>query len=129
MRYNQPKRLPVYKGETMPYIQVTIGQKLSPWQKERLKGELGRLITLVPGKSEEGLIVNIQDNASLYMGGTEAPAAYIDLRLYGNTDLEVKKRFAQEIFTLITREFAIPAPRQYLTIGEYDHWGYGGEFH
>jgi phenylpyruvate tautomerase PptA (4-oxalocrotonate tautomerase family) len=113
----------------MPYIQVTIGQKLSALQKETLKSELGRLIAIIPGKSEQSLIVNIQDGPSLYMGGTEVPSVYIDLRIYGKTDPEVKKRFTREIFTLITREFAIPAARQYLTISEHDHWGYEGEFH
>jgi phenylpyruvate tautomerase PptA (4-oxalocrotonate tautomerase family) len=113
----------------MPYIQVTIGQKLSAPQKERLKSELGRLIAIIPGKSEQGLIVNIQDGSSLYMGGTEEPSAYIDLRVYTKTDGEAKKRITREIFGLITREFAIPTGRQYLTISEYDQWGYGGELH
>jgi hypothetical protein len=113
----------------MPYIQVSIGQKLSVPQREMLKSELGRLISIIPGKTEQGLIVNIQDGFSLYMGGTEEPAAYIDLRVYTKTDPEAKKRITGEIFDLIAREFAIPKARQYLTIGEYENWGYGGEFH
>jgi hypothetical protein len=113
----------------MPYISVTIGQKLSGPQKEKIKDELGRLIPIIPGKSEPDLIVYIQDGGSLYMGGTEEPSVYIDLRLYLKTDPEAKKRFTREVFAFITREFGIEAGRQYLTIGEYDHWGYDGEFH
>jgi hypothetical protein len=113
----------------MPYIQVTIGQKLSEMERETLKTELGRLITIIPGKTESGLIVSIQDGGSLYMGGDAAPAVYIDLRVYTRADPEAKKRFARELFASITRQFNIPAARQYLSIGEYDHWGYDGEFH
>ncbi|MFP3090252.1 hypothetical protein LQZ21_07990 [Treponema sp. TIM-1] len=113
----------------MPYVQVTIGQKLSVPQKEKLKNQLGSLITIIPGKTEPDLMVSIQDSSSLYMGGTEAPAVYIDLRVYTKTDAEAKKRFTRELFDYITREFGIPAARQYLTIGEYEHWGYDGEFH
>ncbi|MDR0731891.1 MAG: hypothetical protein LBF63_09495 [Treponema sp.] len=113
----------------MPYIQVTIGQKLSVQEKETLKSELGRLIAIIPGKTESGLMVSIQDGASLYMGGTGEPAVYIDLRVYTRADPEAKKRFTRELFAVITRQFGIPAARQYLTIGEYDHWGYDGEFH
>jgi phenylpyruvate tautomerase PptA (4-oxalocrotonate tautomerase family) len=113
----------------MPYLQVTIGQKLSAPQKETLKSELGRLISVIPGKTEPDLIVSVQDSGSLYMGGTEAPAVYIDLRVYTKTDPEAKKHFAGEVFAFIAREFGIPAARQYLTISEYDHWGYDGEFH
>ncbi|MDR1901127.1 MAG: hypothetical protein LBQ88_02425 [Treponema sp.] len=112
----------------MPYISVAIGQKLTAQQKEKVKTELGRLITIIPGKTEQDLIVHIQDGA-LYMGGTEAPSAYIDLRLYIKTDMEAKKRFTRELFAFITGEFGIEADRQYLTISEYDNWGYDGEFH
>jgi hypothetical protein len=113
----------------MPYISVVIGQKLSAPQKEVLKSELGRLITIIPGKTEPDLLVNIQDGGSLYMGGTSAPCVYIDLRIYTKTDPEAKKRFTRELCTLITSQFGIEAVRQYLTISEYDHWGYDGEFH
>lgn len=113
----------------MPYISVAIGQKLSAPQKDRLKSELGRLISIIPGKTEPDLLVNIQDNGFLSMGGTETPSVYIDLRMLGKTDLEAKKRFTREVFACITRLFDIEAARQYLTISEYDHWGYDGEFH
>ncbi|MDR1099804.1 MAG: hypothetical protein LBL28_04915 [Treponema sp.] len=113
----------------MPYIQVHIGQKLTAPQKEALRDELGRLIPIIPGKTEPDLIVHIQDGGSLSMGGSEAPAAYIDLRVYTKTDPEAKKKFARELFAFITREFGIETGRQYLTIGEYDNWGYDGEFH
>ncbi|MDR1444890.1 MAG: hypothetical protein LBI94_08435 [Treponema sp.] len=113
----------------MPYIQVTIGQKLSDPQKEALKSELGRLITIIPGRTEADLIVSIQDGGALYMGGIKEPAVYVDLRVYTAADPDAKKRFTGELFSSITRQFGIPSSRQYLTIGEYDHWGYGGEFH
>ncbi|MDR3146359.1 MAG: hypothetical protein LBU21_08780 [Treponema sp.] len=113
----------------MPYIQVNIGQKLTASQKELLKNELGRLITIIPGKTEPDLIVNIQDGGSFYMGGTETPSAYIDLRVYTRTDPEAKKDFTRKLFAFIAREFGIQTGRQYLTITEYDNWGYDGEFH
>jgi hypothetical protein len=110
-------------------MQVVIGRKLTAPQKETLKTELGRLITIIPGKTEPDLIVNIQDGGSLYMDGTEEPSVYADLRVYTKTDPEAKKDFTRKFFALITREFGIEAGRQYLTISEYDHWGYDGEFH
>jgi hypothetical protein len=113
----------------MPYISVIIGQKLEAAQKEKLKTELGRLITIIPGKTEPDLIVHIQDTTSLYMGGTQAPCAYIDLRVYTKTTEEAKKRFTRETFAYITREFGIPPERQYLTIGEYEQWGFDGAWH
>jgi hypothetical protein len=113
----------------MPYISVTIGQKLEAAQKKKIKAELGRLITIIPGKTGPDLIVNIQDSGAVSMGGTEAPCVYIDLRVYTKVPGEAKKRFTGEVFTFIAREFAIPVERQYLTISEYENWGYDGEWH
>jgi hypothetical protein len=113
----------------MPYLSVIIGQKLEAAQKEKLKTEFGRLITIIPGKTEPDLILHIQDTTSLCMGGTQVPCAYIDLRVYTKTTEEAKKRFTHETFALITREFGIPPERQYLSVGEYENWGYSGEWH
>jgi hypothetical protein len=120
----------------MPYLSVTIGKKLEEPQREKLKAELCRLIAIIPGKSEADLMVEIRDTgsspqegAALYMSGSKEPSAYIDLRMYTATTEEAKKRFTRETFALITREFAIPSERQYLTIGEYSNWGYEGEWH
>jgi phenylpyruvate tautomerase PptA (4-oxalocrotonate tautomerase family) len=113
----------------VPYISVTTGQKLEEAQKEKLKAGLGRLITIIPGKTEPDLVVHIQDSASLYMGGGKAPCAYIDLRIYTKTGNEAKERFTREVFAFIADEFGIPPERQYLTIGEYENWGYDGKWH
>jgi phenylpyruvate tautomerase PptA (4-oxalocrotonate tautomerase family) len=113
----------------MPYLAISIGQKLEAAQKDKLKTEMGRLITIIPGKTEPDLIVRIEDGAAMYMGGEEIPCAYIDLRVYTKTTEEAKKRFTHETCACIAREFGIPAERQYLTIREFENWGYDGEWH
>jgi phenylpyruvate tautomerase PptA (4-oxalocrotonate tautomerase family) len=113
----------------MPFISVTIGQKLGAVEKEKLKAELGRLIAIIPGKSEADLMVQIRDSDTVYMGGTESPAAYIDLRVYTKTTEAAKKTFTQKLFAFIAAEYGIKQERQYLTISEYENWGYDGEFH
>jgi hypothetical protein len=113
----------------MPYLSVNIGKKLEAAQKEKLKTEFGRLITIIPGKTEPDLMLNIQDTDAMYIAGAQTPCAYIDLRVYTKTTEEAKKRFTGETFALLTREFGIPPERQYMTIAEYENWGYDGEWH
>jgi hypothetical protein len=113
----------------MPYLSVSIGQKLEAAQREKLKTGLGRLITIIPGKTEPDLIVHIQDSGVMYIGGADVPCVYIDLRVYTKTTDEAKKRFTRETCAFIAREFGIPAARQYLTIHEFESWGYDGEWH
>ncbi|MDR2095936.1 MAG: hypothetical protein LBP76_10535 [Treponema sp.] len=113
----------------MPYISVTIGQKLSALQRQMLKTELGRLISIFPGKTEPDLIVCIHDGGAVYMGGAEVPCVYIDVRIYGKTENEAKKNFTKKIFAFIAHEYGIPPEHQYLSISQYAHWGYDGDWH
>ncbi|GHV82416.1 hypothetical protein AGMMS49991_09740 [Spirochaetia bacterium] len=113
----------------MPYIEVKLSQKLSPAQRDTIKAELGRLITIIPGKTEPDLIVDIADGRAMYMGGAQVLCAYIDLRVYTKADEEAKKRFTRETFALLTRELGIKPENQYLTIAEFEQWGYDGALH
>ena len=113
----------------MPYISVAISPKLDAAGREKLKTGLGRLITIIPGKTEPDLIVQIQDSGTMYIGGAEVPCAYIDLRVYTKTTEEAEKRFTRETCAFIAREFGVPVEKQYLTILELENWGYDGEWH
>lgn len=113
----------------MPYLALTIGQKLDAAQTQKLKEEFGRLITIIPGKSEADLIVHIHERDTVFMGGEQTSCAYIDLRVYTKTTDEAKKRFTREACEFLRREFAIPLERQYLTISEHQNWGYDGAWH
>jgi hypothetical protein len=113
----------------MPYISVQISPRLAGAQKEKLAAELGRLITIIPGKTGADLITRIADGDALYMDGREVSCAYIDLRVYTQTTDEAKRRFTRETCSFLAREFGIPVERQYLTIYEAEEWGYDGEWH
>jgi phenylpyruvate tautomerase PptA (4-oxalocrotonate tautomerase family) len=113
----------------MPYISVTLGQKLRAVQKEKLKAELGRIVSGIPGKNEANLIVNVHDSDAMYMGGAEVPCAFIEFRVHSKIPLASKKEFSKKLFAFIAKEFGVPPEHQYLDILEYEHWGYDGEWH
>lgn len=113
----------------MPYISVQTSAELSTVKAETLKAELGRLITIIPGKTEPDLMVDLAGSRTMYLDGKAAPCAYIDLRVYTKTEPDAKKRFTRETFALIQRELNIPPANQYMTITEFDSWGYDGELH
>lgn len=53
----------------MPFINVKISENLSDIQVDNLKSRLGEAISLIPGKSEAWLMVNIQIIASCILKG------------------------------------------------------------
>ena len=58
----------------MPYIAVTTSKALSDEQKDELKKTIGQKISLIPGKTEAALMVDISDNHTMYFCRREAQA-------------------------------------------------------
>ncbi|MDR2053644.1 MAG: hypothetical protein LBP80_09540 [Treponema sp.] len=113
----------------MPYISLNTSEKLSENQKEKVKSEIGRLITVIPGKTGEVTIVDISDGRSMYKGGKTAPCAYVDIRVYTKADPEGKKRFVDELFGVLDRELGIPKDDVYMSVLEFEQWGDHGAYH
>ena len=111
----------------MPYLAINTAQELSAAQKEKIKAELGRLVTIIPTKTEAGLIIDFSGGRTMYKGGQVINGAFVDLRLFKKAELEPKKKYTAEVFDLLSRELGIEKEHMYLTIGEYDNWGVRGE--
>jgi len=112
----------------MPYIAVNTAEKLSDAQKEKIKTELGRLITIIPTKTEAGLLVDFSDSRTMYKAGAKVSGAFIEVRLFHKTDFEPKKKFTQEVFQMMQKELGLEIPRMYLNILEFDNWGTKGDY-
>ena len=110
----------------MPYIAINTAQKLSAAQKEKIKTELGRLITIIPAKTEAVTYVDFSDSRTAYYGGVEISGAFIDVRLFHKADFAPKKKFTEEALAMLSRELGITKENMYLTIMEFENWGFGG---
>ena len=112
----------------MPYIAINTAQKLSAAQKEKIKAEFGRLIAIIPTKTEAGLLIDFSDSRTIYKGGAEVSGAFIDVRLFHKADFEPKKKFTEESFVMLSKELGIAKENMYLNIMEFDNWGSAGTF-
>ncbi|WP_234122204.1 phenylpyruvate tautomerase MIF-related protein [Clostridium hydrogenum] len=112
----------------MPFINSKVTVKLDDEKKEKLKSELGNLISLIPGKSESWLMVGFNDNYSLYFKGEKKDkAAFVEVKIFGGADKEAKNKLTAEICSLFERELQIPQNSIYVTIEEITDWGWNGE--
>ena len=110
----------------MPYIAFNTSLKLSDSQKEKVKAELGRLITIIPTKTEAVTMVDFSDSRSFYKGGEVISGAFIELRLFHKSEFEAKKKFTEETFEMLARELGLKKENMYLNILEFENWGSGG---
>ena len=112
----------------MPYVAINTSLILTEVQKEKIKAELGRLITIIPTKTEAGTLVDFSDSRTIYKAGEQVSGAFIDVRLFHKADFEPKKKFTEETFAMLSRELGLKTENMYLTIMEFDNWGSGGTY-
>jgi phenylpyruvate tautomerase PptA (4-oxalocrotonate tautomerase family) len=112
----------------MPYIDVTISKSLTDPEKDRLKTNLGGLISIIPGKREAVLMIGIHDGTTMYFSGEKKPlTAFLEIKLFKEATMEPKSELAKKIFELFERDLGVARDDLFLTFSEYDSWGSRGE--
>ncbi|GHV15534.1 hypothetical protein FACS189491_12450 [Spirochaetia bacterium] len=112
----------------MPYIAINTTEKLSAEKKDKLKSSIGRLIAVIPTKSEAGLFIDFSGDHTFYRAGALVNGAYVELRLYHQSDFEAKKKFTEGLFDLLSEELGLDKGHMTLNIIELENWGGGGTF-
>lgn len=112
----------------MPYISLSTSKKLAPEQKEAVKSKLGELITIIPGKSEGGLMIDIGDGRTFYFRGIEKEAAYINVKMRGTAEYSVKKELTEALFAMFDETLGLKPDDVYISYEENEHWGLKGQY-
>ena len=104
----------------MPFIDVRASVPISEAQELTLKTQLGKAISLLPGKSEASLMVQVTGNCRMWLGGEQGPMALVNVMLYGTATPEACKRFSGEVIPFVERELGLE--RVYLKFEEVPNW-------
>jgi len=120
----------IYEGDVaMPYMRVSLTKKLAQDQQEELAAGLGNALSIIPGKDGRGLIVDMEDDKTMFVGGVKQEnMAFVDVRYYSNFTYQIKKDFTVAVFETINRLLGTSKDRMFLTISEYNSWGGFGDF-
>ncbi|MBC8061653.1 MAG: tautomerase family protein [Clostridiaceae bacterium] len=111
----------------MPYINSTLTVKVTDEKKEIIKSKLGEIITEIPGKSEEWLMVGFKDDHTLFFRGErKEKAAFVEIKIFGTTDKKYKEVITSKVSILIEEELNIPKDSIYITFEEVKDWGWNG---
>lgn len=105
----------------MPFIDVKVSCGLEKDQEKMLKAELGKAISLIPGKSEGSLMVQFSDHCRLWFGGEqEGPIVFVNAMVYGASAKEAYQKFSDAVIPLFQRELG--AKHVYLKFEEVPNW-------
>lgn len=109
----------------MPYIAVNSSKVLDEQQKDALKTALGEKISLISGKAEKTLMVDIADGRAMYFRGEKCDAAYLDVKAFGAAAAEEKKAFVEAAFDVMVQA-GFEKKNVYITFSEFASWGVNG---
>ena len=110
----------------MPFINVKTNVSVSDDQKTGIKSALGRAITAIPGKSEGWLMVGIEADYDLWFKGEDAPAAMVEVSIYGGASHNALTTLTSHITGILTDQLEISSDRIYVKYSETENWGWNG---
>lgn len=110
----------------MPFIKIKTNQRVSAQQQEVIKSGMGKAITVLPGKSEQWLMVGIEPEYRLYHQGTDEPAAMVEVQVYGGAPASAYSALTGKISEILHTELHIPLNRIYVSYLDTPNWGWNG---
>jgi phenylpyruvate tautomerase PptA (4-oxalocrotonate tautomerase family) len=111
----------------MPFIDSKVSIKTTPEQRTELKERLGEAITLLPGKSESWLMIDLADDQNMYFKGEDAtPTAFIGVNIYGDANPGAFNTLTAELTKIYGDVLGIPADHIYVKYSTTHEWGWNG---
>ena len=112
----------------MPYISINTSRDLNNSNMEKIKAEIGRLISIIPTKTEEHTMIDFSGSRTFYKAGKPIDGAFVEVRLFRKSEFEPKKKFTEEVLAMLGKELDIKEENFNLNILEFENWGSGGTY-
>lgn len=112
----------------MPCIQVKTNVSTSREKADAIKAALGQAIGFLPGKSEDWLMVSIEDGCHMYFGGRGGrPIAMVEVKILGSSiDKDGAERMTGEITRVLGGVLGVSPDDMYIKYEASPDWGWNG---
>lgn len=111
----------------MPYIYTKTNVEITKDKEVAIKIKLGKAIELIPGKSENWLMLSFEGQCPFYFKGNgEKAIAYVEVKLFGSSTEDAYAKLTSEITKILKDELNIAPSEVYVTYTEVKHWGWNG---
>ena len=111
----------------MPFIRTTTNVSVSDSAAEKIRQQLGQAIRLIPGKSEQWLMLAMEGDKKMYFAGSDEPLAMAEVSPYGSASGDCYNKLTGKITEILSDVLSIPANRIYVRYAETEYWGWNGE--
>ena len=112
----------------MPYLRVSLSQKLTSEKAEELYRELSEAFEVLPGKTRDGVVLDLEDAKTMFLRGVlQENLVFADIHYVGNFAYNLKSKFTETVFAVFARVLGTKKDEASLTITEHQCWGIRGE--
>ena len=100
---------------------------MSESKREELVKLLGKAIELIPGKSEEWLMINVSDSQRMaFRGNTADGCAILEVKIFGKTTDAAYDAMTKELCKIASAVTGISPSSIYVKYEECFRWGWNG---
>ena len=112
----------------MPYLAIATSGEVSEETKRVLLKEASKAVAYGTGKPEQYVMVRIHGGQPLLFAGSDAPAAFLEVKSIGFPSAGVKG-LTRVLCELATRHLGVPGSRTYIVFEDVKGamWGHDGE--
>lgn len=110
----------------MPYIETKTNVTISNEQEIALKRAFGEAIGIIPGKSENWLMLAFSDSQRMWLAGDDAPVAMLEVEIFGSSTDAVYDKLTAELTEIVSEILSISSSRVYVKYEEISQWGWNG---
>lgn len=112
----------------MPYLNLRTSTRLDAGRREAVRAAIADHMPILPEKTRDNTMIQIDDGCHLYMGAGEEPCAFIDLRVYQPSPMEAKRAFIEKLCAALASLIDTPVNRIYVNLIEMENWGANGVY-
>lgn len=111
----------------MPFIHSQTSVSVSAQKEAELYKKLGEIIPILPGKSEQWLMLRLSDGCRMaFRGKSDKPIAMVEVKLFAKANDDAYERFTGALSKVFSDVLGIAPDQLYVKYEECDHWGYNG---
>lgn len=111
----------------MPYMRVSLTQKLDKEKAAELTKELSIACEVIPGKTRDLIIIELEDEKTLYFRSKfQENFIFADIHYAGTYNYQLKSKLTEALFEVFERVLGTPNDCASMTITEHQCWGSRG---
>lgn len=113
----------------MPVIRVNASTPIPRDAQVELKQAFGQAISAVPGKSEQWLMCQFEENVPTFFAGNDSePAAYIEVSVFAHSEVPTTawEALTEQITPVVSRTLGIDPARIYINYSASANFGWNG---